>query len=143
MIEYLLWLRCFRSAKVPTGLGEPWCIAHQVVSDATPWEGVAAAEVLAVDGVFTSTITLRAMCIRIVGYGWKFQRADCDDLEDLYRNLAECLTTGSAKTANKDVAGPRGQEGTARLPQSDEATRGWRGKLSWRDRLKPQWHDDE
>ena len=77
------------------------------------------------------------MVIYIVGYGWNLVRADCDDLEDLYQNLVDCMTADAVKKPETVQPDPRSG------PPAEDATRGWRGKTSWRDRLKPQAHDDE
>ena len=91
-VQDMLWLRSVRSAKELTKRGKPWRLAYHRITEATPWDNATAIELLGMDGVFTTVVTLRALVIHIVGRGWDFVRADCNDLEDVYQNLLDCMT---------------------------------------------------
>ena len=62
-----------------------------------------------------------------------------------YKNLIDCMTRVPTDRPEAAAAAKPSGPSSSHEEQlgDDDAVRGWKGKISWRDRLKPQAWDDE
>ena len=55
-------------------------------------------------GVFSAEVAMRYIRIRVIGFGWKHQQVECEDLEELHACLLDQLTLGLDEPHNNDEA---------------------------------------
>ena len=138
-----MWLRVAEAALRLITLKKKLIVVYVINGETGPTQLVSMMEVLRSPDVTWHFRQLRGMRLGIVTNGVMYEHGDCDDLESLYCHLVS-LAGVVGHTADADNADEN--DVVVNVDATDAPWRkaaAWRGKLVWRDRLKPQWHDDE
>ena len=101
------------------------------------------AKIMALPGVVDQVITIRTMRIHVIMFGFALVDAVYEDLEDMYHHLVACLADKPSGDLADAEDGTTVQESESDEEEAEVRPAAWSGKLLWKDRLRPQDHDDD
>ena len=122
---------------------KPWICAYEVLSEIRPVDAKDMAKVMKLPGAADQVITIRTMRIHIIMFGFALVDAVYEDLEGMYHHLVSCLVGKPFDDLADAEDGTTIQESESDEEEAEVRPAAWSGKLLWKDRLRPQDHDDD